>query len=131
MSLKIIRRGQIWKVDLEPARGSEMKKSRPCVVVSADGLARLPVSIVVPLTDPDGKKKAIYHIPVAVADSESFFKAAGLSKDSVADVLQMRCVSHERFVEQLGTMVADRMVEIAAAIAVVVDYQPLDEPTTP
>ena len=30
------KRGEIWWVNLDPARGGEIKKKRPCVVVSAD-----------------------------------------------------------------------------------------------
>ena len=30
------KRGEIWQVDLDPTVGSEMQKSRPCVVINAD-----------------------------------------------------------------------------------------------
>ena len=32
-----MRRGEIWTVDLDPARGSESAKRRPAVIVSNDG----------------------------------------------------------------------------------------------
>ncbi|PRC55794.1 mRNA interferase MazF9, partial [Mycobacterium sp. ITM-2017-0098] len=31
-----MRRGEIWQVDLEPARGGEANKTRPAVIVSND-----------------------------------------------------------------------------------------------
>ena len=54
MSSRIVippRRGEIWMVDLEPVRGSELQKIRPCVVVSSDGLGKLPVKLVAPITE--------------------------------------------------------------------------------
>lgn len=35
-----IRRGEIWWVAFDPARGSEIRKTRPCVVVSVDEVNR-------------------------------------------------------------------------------------------
>jgi len=45
------RRGQVWLVDLVPSRGREIRKARPCVVVSPDELnEHLSTFIVAPLT---------------------------------------------------------------------------------
>ena len=47
----MVRRGEIWLVSLDPMVGSEIKKSRPCVVVSpAEMNGHLRTVIVVPLT---------------------------------------------------------------------------------
>jgi mRNA interferase MazF len=32
------KRGEIWWVNLDPTQGREIKKHRPCVIVSADWL---------------------------------------------------------------------------------------------
>ncbi|MBI4736357.1 MAG: type II toxin-antitoxin system PemK/MazF family toxin, partial [candidate division NC10 bacterium] len=46
-----IRRGEVFLVDLNPTRGREIRKTRPCVVVSPDELnAHLRTFIVAPLT---------------------------------------------------------------------------------
>ena len=46
-----VRRGDVYLVDLNPARGQETRKTRPCVVVSPDELnAYLGTHIVAPLT---------------------------------------------------------------------------------
>jgi len=42
-----VRRGEVWWVALDPTVGSELRKSRPAVVVSADGLNRARRTIVV------------------------------------------------------------------------------------
>jgi mRNA interferase MazF len=46
-----VKRGEIWLVNLDPAVGSEIKKSRPCVVVSPSELNdHLRTVIVAPMT---------------------------------------------------------------------------------
>ena len=49
-SSSIPRRGEIWIVDLDPTRGAEIQKQRTAVVLSCDGLAKLPIHIIVPIT---------------------------------------------------------------------------------
>jgi mRNA interferase MazF len=45
------KRGEIWLVDFDPAMSAEIRKVRPAVVVSLDAIGRLPLRIVVPITD--------------------------------------------------------------------------------
>ena len=46
-----VRRGDVFLVQLDPTRGGEIRKSRPCVVVSPDDLnASIRTVIVAPLT---------------------------------------------------------------------------------
>ncbi|NTU83635.1 MAG: type II toxin-antitoxin system PemK/MazF family toxin [Chloroflexales bacterium] len=112
------RRGEIWLVALDPAKGDEMRKTRPALVVSSDAMGVLGVKLVVPLTgcQPSHDTK-LWLVPVDPSDG------TGLSKRSSADTLQMRSVALERFRVRLGRMPAALMEEIAAAIAVVVEYQ--------
>ena len=44
-------RGQVWDVRFDPSLGAEMRKVRPAVVISEDSIGRLPLRIVVPITD--------------------------------------------------------------------------------
>ena len=44
-------RGEIWLVQFDPSVGAEIRKLRPAVVISLDAIGRLPLRIVVPLTD--------------------------------------------------------------------------------
>ena len=45
------RRGEVWLVDLDPTLGREIRKTRPCVVVSPDELNRhLATLVVAPMT---------------------------------------------------------------------------------
>jgi len=47
----MVRRGEVYWVDLDPTRGTEIKKKRPALVVSPDDMnAVLPRVIIAPLT---------------------------------------------------------------------------------
>lgn len=43
--------GEVWLINLEPTLGSEIKKIRPCIIVNDNDLGKLPLKIIVPLTD--------------------------------------------------------------------------------
>jgi mRNA interferase MazF len=86
------RRGEVHLVDLDPTRRAEMKKTRPCVIVSPDELnAHLRTAIVAPLTSA-GK-------PLPFRVSCKFENTAGLI---VLD--QLRTVDRERLVRRLGKL---------------------------
>jgi mRNA interferase MazF len=47
----IPKRGEIWMIDFDPSVGAEIQKIRPTLVVGLDSIGRLPLRIVVPITD--------------------------------------------------------------------------------
>ena len=62
----MVTRGDIWLVDLDPAVGSEIRKARPCLVISPpEMLEHLRTVIVAPLTT--GSRAAPFRIPVTHA----------------------------------------------------------------
>lgn len=112
------RRGQIWLVNFDPTIGAEIKKVRPAIVVSSDAVGRLPIKLVAPLTDWKGHYAAnLWHIRL---DPDIHNR---LAKTSAVDVLQLRGMDYQRFVQRLGRVSDATMEEIAAAIAAVVEYQ--------
>jgi mRNA interferase MazF len=108
-------RGEIWTIQFAPSIGAEIRKHRPAVVCNLDSVGRLPLRIVVPLTDwqPTFGSRPWF---VNIAASAS----TGLIKDSGADAFQVKSVSENRFVRRIGTVSDDQMDEIAAAIALCV-----------
>jgi mRNA interferase MazF len=64
-----VRRGDIWWVNLDPTRGSEIRKTRPAVVITADALNRARHTIVVvPLsTGPEPRPPIVVATPSAGA----------------------------------------------------------------
>jgi mRNA interferase MazF len=46
-----MKQGEVWLINLDPTLGAEMKKTRPAIIINSNSLGRLPLKIVVPLTD--------------------------------------------------------------------------------
>jgi len=114
---KDAKRGQIWKVNLDPTIGSEIKKKRRVLIVSANELKSVKVKLAVPITDwKTWHESAIWCVPIEPSIQN------GLRKKSTADVLQTRCLSTERFLEYKGLVSAELLEEIVAALAAIVEY---------
>jgi mRNA interferase MazF len=109
------RRGEIWLVRFDPSAGAEIRKVRPAVVVNLDAIGRLPLRIVVPVTDWKSDFANLSWFVSLPATPEN-----GLSKDSGADAFQVKSVSETRFVRKLGDVTDAQIDEIAAAIALCV-----------
>ena len=91
------KRGEVWLVRFDPSAGAEIRKVRPAVVVNLDAIGRLPLRIVVPVTDSKSDFGNLSWFVFLPAASEN-----GLSKDSGADAFQLKSVSETRFVRKLG-----------------------------
>ena len=110
------RRGEIWLVELDPTRGSEIQKTRPVVVVSSDAMNMLPLRLVAPITTYQARHaKRIWAVPL---DATS---ATGLEAKSTIMPEQCRCVSLERFVRFEGVVPPYAMEELDAGIKIVFD----------
>jgi mRNA interferase MazF len=100
-------------VNLEPTKGSETGKIRPCVIFTNDIYnKRVPVIQVVPLTEWSERKASI--ITNVVIEPTA---ANGLSKKSVVDCLQTRPIDHRvRLVKIRGTLTSQEMNQIDRAL---------------
>ncbi len=88
----MVKRGEIWLVALDPTVGSEIKKSRPCVIVSPPELNRhLRTVIVAPMTTKGFV--APFRVPVTHAGTKGLI---------VLD--QIRTVDKIRLVKRLGAV---------------------------
>ena len=101
------RRGDVFLVQLDPTRGGEIRKSRPCVVVSPDELnAHVRTVIVAPLTK--GGHAYPFRVP---------YKFGGKAGFVVVD--QIRAVDVERFAKRLGRLTPatlNRSLEVLQAM---------------
>jgi mRNA interferase MazF len=87
-----VRRGDVFLVSLDPARGGEIQKTRPCVIVSPDELnSYLRTFIVAPLTT--GGHPYPFRIPC---------RFGGRAGYVVID--QIRTVDRERLMRRLGKL---------------------------
>ena len=81
-------RGQVWLVHLDPTQGSEIRKTRPCVVVSPDEMnPHLNTVLIAPLTT--GNRPAPYRIDISFQG-----KAGRILLDHVRSVDKMRLAKH-------------------------------------
>ena len=106
-----MQRGDVWLVNLDPTIGSEIRKTRPAVIVSSDLIGILPLKVIVPLTEwKERYAKAPWMVRIDSNDQN------GLGKTSAADGLQIRSVSHQRLVKKLGILQPLQVAQIIQAI---------------
>jgi len=87
-----VRRGEIWLVNLDPTVGSEIRKSRPCVIVSPPELnTHLRTIIVAPMTSKGFA--APFRVPITHAGTKGLI---------VLD--QIRAVDKVRMAKRLGVV---------------------------
>jgi mRNA interferase MazF len=110
------RRGDIADFNLNPVKGSETGKIRPCVVVTNDIYnSKLSVIQVVPITEWSDKKARIVTNVTLEANRDN-----GLSKKSIADCLQTRPVDYtKRFVVYRGAISMEILQQIDQALTFV------------
>ena len=96
----MVARGEIWLVNLDPTVGSEIKKSRPCVVVSPEEMHdNLGTAIVAPMTTKS--RTAPFRISIAHA-----------GKKGLILLDQIRAVDQSRLVKKLGVVSAKTLATL-------------------
>ena len=86
----MVKRGEVWLAALDPTIGSEIRKTRPCLIVSPDELNdRLRTTIVCPMTT--GSRPAPFRVAVK-------FKG----KEGLVLPDQVRPIDRARLVKRLG-----------------------------
>ena len=104
VTTKFPMRGDVYLVGLDPTRGTEMKKTRPCVIISPDELnAHLQTAIVAPLTSA-GK-------PYPFRISCQFDNRKG---QIVTD--QIRTIDRERLLRRLGRISESTLHSVLAVV---------------
>jgi mRNA interferase MazF len=100
----VIDRFAVYLVSLDPTRGSEMAKTRPCVVVSPDTINHLVRTVIVaPLTS------TIRHFPYRVG-----CKFAGRQGQIALD--HLRSIDKSRLIKRLGNLDMGAGTRIAATL---------------
>lgn len=90
--MAMVTRGDVWLTGLDPTVGSEIQKSRPCVVISPPELHdRLRTVIVAPMTS--GSKSAPFRVPVCFQ-----------GKSGLILLDQIRTLDKIRLIRKLGTV---------------------------
>lgn len=113
-----MKQGEIWLVSLDPTLGAEIQKTRPAITVNDNALGKLPLKIIVPLTDWKARYAAAPWMVKVVPDKQN-----GLSKDSSADRFQVRSVAEQRFVKKPGQVDEETMDKIRHGLATVLNIE--------
>ncbi|HYD44930.1 MAG TPA: type II toxin-antitoxin system PemK/MazF family toxin [Phenylobacterium sp.] len=100
-----MKRGEVWWVELDPTRGSEIRKTRPCIILSVDQVNRARKTVtVVPLSSAPRAYPPI-STPVSVN-----------GQPSIAKCDQMRAVDKSRLKSRLGALAPEHLGSVEEAI---------------
>ncbi len=111
-------RGEIWLINLDPTVGSEIKKTRPAIIVNDDDIGILPLKVIVPVTDWKDRYSVAPWMVKIEADLDN-----GITKDSAVDTFQVRSVDEKRFIKKLGRLPDDVIRQITQALALVLSIE--------
>ena len=99
-----ITRGEVWLAALDPTIGSEIQKTRPCLIVSPPEMNdRLPTIIAAPMTT--GSRPAPSRIPVRFQ-----------GRSGVILLEEIRALDKRRLIRRLGTVSRDRLSATLATL---------------
>ena len=101
--VKTIHRFEVWCVNLEPTKGSEIRKTRPCVIISPDELAALKTIIVAPMTSQG------FEFPSRIS-----YEFDG--KQALILMDQMRAVDKDRLLEKMGILEASVQKKVISCL---------------
>ena len=106
---------QLYSVNLDPTIGAEIKKTRPCLVISPDEMnAYVRTVIIVPLTS---IQRALPTRVLIKATAQS-----GLKNDSYAAIDQLKTVDKSRLGDLIGEISDSERHEVTNVLLALFDY---------
>lgn len=110
------KQGEVWWIDLEPVRGHEQGKKRPCLVVSDNVFNAIPHGLVwvVPVSSSPRR----HNLTVEITAPEGGMKVA-----SAVLCHQLRTVSIERLDRRTGAVSPLTMREVMRRVALILGVQ--------
>jgi len=112
------KRGSVYLVNLDPTIGSEIKKTRPAVIIQNDvGNQYSPVTIIAPITSGESSQ---YPVEVEIKAPEG-----GLKNDSLVLLNQIRAVDKRRLVHYLGKLNPHTIKKIDQALLISLGLVPI------
>ena len=98
-----VTRFQVWLVSLNPTKGKEINKTRPCVVISPNEMAALSTVLVAPMTTKG------FDFPCRI-------KCKFKNKNGLILLDQIRAVDKIRLVKKIGSIDEDTQIELLNAL---------------
>jgi mRNA interferase MazF len=105
----MIKRFDVWLVDLNPTKGTEINKTRPCVVISPNEMSALSTVLMAPMTTKG------FEFPCRISCK---FKG----KNGLVLLDQIRAVDKSRLVKKLGAVSAKTQKELCACLQEMFEY---------
>ena len=106
------KRGDIYLVNFDPTVGSEIKKTRPALILQNDiANEHSPITIVAAITSKFDDK--LYPTEVLIPQG-----TGGLSTDSIVLLNQIRSIDKRRLVKKLGAVTPSTMMRVDRAIQI-------------
>lgn len=111
-----VRRGDVWWADLDEPRGSEPGYRRPLLIIQADAFnrSRIATVLAVVLTSNVRLVDAPGNVLIPA-------KAAGLPKDSVANVSQIITLDRDFLDERIGQVPTRLMAAVDAGLKLILE----------
>jgi len=107
-----MKRGDIWWVALDPGQGSEIKKTRPCVVLTNDTLNRLRKTVVVVPLSTAAKAHPPITVPVTCQ-----------GRAAVAVIDQVRAVAKHRLQSKVESLSSKDLETITMALSTILEIR--------
>ncbi|MBI2119665.1 MAG: type II toxin-antitoxin system PemK/MazF family toxin [Elusimicrobia bacterium] len=106
------KRGEVYFVNFDPTIGSEIRKTRPALILQNDLANRYsPITIVAAITSRFDKN--LYPTEVHISSAEG-----GLNKDSVVLLNQVRTIDKQRLVRKLGNIHSQTLKRVDKALKI-------------
>ncbi len=101
--MAMVKRFDVWLVDLNPTKGREINKTRPCVVISPNEMSALSTVLMAPMTTKG------FEFPCRI-------KCRFKGKSGLVLLDQIRVVDKSRLVKWLGTISAKTQVKLCSCL---------------
>ena len=118
-----MKRGDIYIAGLDPVVGSEQGGRRPVIIIQNDvGNLHAPTVIVAPLTASTGKPPLPTHVTLKAGQG-------GLKRTSIVLCEQVRTLEKTRLSRYIGSLSAEKLKAVEAALSVSLAMDGLPETT--
>lgn len=109
---KIIKRGEIWIVNLEPSLHRELHKRRPALIISNNFVHNKTYHvIVIPISS---------QVPRTIGPEMVLIgKKEGLAKKSIILPLFIRSIDQERLIAKIGSLTEAKLSEVGESLKLV------------
>ncbi|HED14726.1 MAG TPA: type II toxin-antitoxin system PemK/MazF family toxin [Gammaproteobacteria bacterium] len=105
----MVKRFDVWLVDLNPTKGREINKTRPCVVISPNEMSTLSTVLMAPMTTKG------FEFPCRI-------KCRFKGKNGLILLDQIRAVDKSRLVKRLGTIGTKTQVDLCSCLQEMFEY---------